>query len=255
MIPSVDILTSPISLGSFDECVRRILSLGKLHQSSFTCCANVHMVVEAYKDPSFESVLAAADQVTADGMPIAKGIKMMYGIDQERVAGMDMFPELLEKAEEEGLSVYLYGDTDETLSRVEEKALSEHPALKIAGTCSPPFRQLTEEEELEIVNGIRQSGAHIVFVALGCPKQERWMASHKGIVEASMVGIGNAFRTYLGVEQRAPEWMQKNSLEWLYRFIQNPRRLWKRYVSTNSLFLLLMLKNWLFAKRQAEPIL
>ena len=249
---SVDILTSPISLGSFDECIKRILSLGKLHQSSFTCCANVHMVVEAYRDPSFEEVLAAADLVTADGMPIAKGIKMIYGIDQERVAGMDMFPELLAKSEEEGLSVFLFGDTNETLTMVREKALSQHPELRIVGTCSPPFRSLSAEEELEIVDAIKQSRAHIVFVALGCPKQERWMASHKGIVEASMVGIGNAYRTYLGIEQRAPKWMQKNSLEWLYRFIQNPRRLWKRYFRTNSLFILLILKNWLSERRQTE---
>ena len=123
------------------------------------------------------------------------------------------------------------------------RAMKELPGLRIAGTCSPPFRKLTEEEMAEQARVINASGAHIVMVALGCPKQERWMAAMQGRVNAVMLGLGGAFLLYAGVDSRAPKWMRDLSLEWLYRLALEPGRLWKRYLVTNSVFLWLFLKE------------
>lgn len=243
-VESAQVIDSLISLGSFEDFVSRILAFGKRNESVYTCCANVHMVMEAHRNPALQEIINHADLVTPDGMPLAKVIQMKYGIDQERVAGMDLVPALLKRSSLEGLKVYFYGDTEEVLEQLSQKALAEYPSLQIAGMDSPPFRQLTAKEEQETITRINESGANLVFVALGCPKQEVWMARHRGLIKASMIGIGNAFRTYIGLEMRAPAWMQKASLEWAYRLIQNPRRLWKRYFVTNSLFLLLVLKKW-----------
>lgn len=249
-VESVQVIDSTISLGSFEDFVSRILAFGKRNESTYTCCANVHMVVEAHRNPALQAIVNRADLVTADGMPLAKIIQLQYRIAQERVAGMDLFPALLKQAASEGGKVYFYGDTDEVLQQLSRQALTEFPGLLISGMESPPFRQLTAEEKQATVSRINGSGAHLVFVALGCPKQETWMAEHRGLINASMVGIGNAFRTYIGLEMRAPAWMQRASLEWLYRLIQNPRRLWKRYFVTNSLFLLLAIKKWPSARRE-----
>lgn len=241
---SVQVISSLISLGSFDEFISRILASGYKNESAYTCCANVHMVVEAHRDPQLREIINKADLVTPDGMPLTQLIKLKYGIEQERVAGMDLFPAILHKASQEGLKVYFYGDEDRILRLLQDKVHMDFPDLEIVGKYSPPFRELSKSEKKRIVRWINQSGAQLLFVALGCPKQEMWMAEHRGLINASMVGIGNAFRTYLGVEMRAPSWMQKASLEWLYRLIQNPRRLWKRYFVTNTLFFLLMFKRW-----------
>lgn len=249
-VETVQVIDSAISLGSFEDFVSRILALGKRNESTYTCCANVHMVVEAHRNPDLRAIVNNADLVTADGMPLAKIIKLQYRIDQERVAGMDLFPALLKRAAREEGKVYFYGDTDEVLQQLSKQVLAEFPDLYISGMESPPFRQLTAEEKRATITRINGSGAHLVFVALGCPKQETWMAEHRGLIEASMIGIGNAFRTYIGLEMRAPAWMQRASLEWLYRLIQNPGRLWKRYVVTNSLFLLLAIRKWPLARRE-----
>jgi N-acetylglucosaminyldiphosphoundecaprenol N-acetyl-beta-D-mannosaminyltransferase len=129
------------------------------------------------------------------------------------------------------------------LDAMVKRAQLELPGLHIAGTCSPPFRTLTEQEMTEQAQVINASGAHLVMVALGCPKQERWMAAMKGRVNAVMLGLGGAFLLYAGVDSRAPKWMRDLSLEWLYRLALEPGRLWKRYLVTNSVFLWLFLKE------------
>ncbi|MEM6342858.1 MAG: WecB/TagA/CpsF family glycosyltransferase [Bacteroidota bacterium] len=239
----IPFLHTRISTGSFEDFVQEVLRLGSQRQSSYTCCVNVHMVVESRRDSSLEEAVYHADLAAPDGMPLCKVLKIKDNIEQERVAGMDLVPELLKRSAEQGLKVFFYGDTDEVLEAIKQKSQAEFSGLQIAGAYSPPFRALSEREDQEVVDMINESGADILFVALGCPKQEKWMAAHKGRVHASMLGIGNALRTYLGYEKRAPQWMQKFALEWLYRLAQNPRRLWKRYFVSNSIFLLLLLKN------------
>ena len=128
------------------------------------------------------------------------------------------------------------------LAKTHDSLKQKYPHLSIAGFYSPPFRQLTNIEEEEICNKINSSNPNLIFVVLGCPKQERWMASMKGKLNAVMIGIGGALPVFVGMQKRAPKWMQDYGLEWLFRFIQEPKRLWKRYMVTNSLFLYLIIK-------------
>ena len=242
MAERANVIGCEISLGSYEQMVDRILTLAANKQSSYVCCANVHMVVEALKDEQFHEVLNQADLATPDGAPLAKAIQWLHGIRQDRVAGMDLVPSLLAEAQTRDLSVFFLGDTDEVLDQLVSKVQQDFPRLRIVGAYSPPFRKGAPEKDETAVERVNQSGANLLFVALGCPKQEKWMAAHKGEIPACMLGIGNAFRTYLGILDRAPDWMQKASMEWLYRLYQEPGRLWKRYFITNTYFVLQMVK-------------
>jgi len=166
-------------------------------------------------------------------------------INQERVAGSDILPDLLQQLMMQGMAVYFYGGSEELLQRTEGFLKRTYPGLEIAGLYSPPFRQLSIEEEQEVITRINDSGASVVFVVLGCPKQEKWMASMKGKINAVMIGIGGALPLLVGLYKRAPRWMQANGLEWVFRLFQEPRRLFKRYALTNPLFVYLIFKEYL----------
>ena len=237
-----------VTTGSYQQFVDRIYKLAARKKSSYVCVANVHMLIEAHKDAAFAKAVNNADIVTPDGMPLAKSFKLLYGIKQPRVAGMDLLPDLLTGAVENKLPVYFYGSTDNVLLKTIEFTKNNYPELNVAGIYSPPFRALTTGEEEEIVQKINNTGAKIVFVALGCPKQENWMASMKGRINACMIGIGGALPVVVGMQKRAPMWMQKLCLEWLFRLMQEPQRLFKRYAVTNMSFLYLLLKSWVGAK-------
>lgn len=242
LLPKKRAVGIDLSVGSFAEHVRVITALGAAHRSAYVCCVNAHMCVKARMDKSFLQVVNQADLATVDGMPVLKSLNWFNGLKQERVAGNDLMPALMARAAEQGLSIYLYGGKNEVLEAITAKAAKEYPGLQIAGTCSPPFRALTTDELQKDADTINSSGAHLVFVSLGCPKQERWMASMKGKVNAAMIGLGGAFLLYAGVDTRAPKWMRDLSLEWLYRLALEPGRLWKRYFVTNSLFVWFFLK-------------
>jgi N-acetylglucosaminyldiphosphoundecaprenol N-acetyl-beta-D-mannosaminyltransferase len=210
------------------------------------------MLIEGYKKDIFQHVINQADIATPDGMPLAKAMKWLYGIKQERVAGMDLMPDLMKISEEKGLSIFLYGSTDDVLAKILSKVKSEFPTLK-CNVYSPSFRTLLDDEKNNIITMINEKNPHFVFVALGCPKQEKWMAEHRGKINSCMIGLGGAFEVYAGVKNRAPLWMQKASLEWLYRLIQDPKRLWKRYLYTNSLFVYALLKQLIYTKCLNRP--
>lgn len=236
------VLTVDISLGTFDEHVHAIGRLAGSRTSSYVCCVNAHMTMEA-RDPVFAAVVNGADMATADGMPIVKSLSYLHGIVQERVAGNDLLPALLVEAEQKGLSVFLYGGADSTLQLMLDRITKEHPALRVAGTWSPPYGPVeTMDFDAEAAR-INESGAHLVMVSLGCPKQERWMANMKDKVHGVMLGLGGAFLLYAGLDDRAPQWMRNASLEWLYRLALEPRRLWKRYLVTNTQFLFRLAKE------------
>jgi N-acetylglucosaminyldiphosphoundecaprenol N-acetyl-beta-D-mannosaminyltransferase len=236
------LLKSYITAGTFNQFVEQIFWLAENRDSSYVCFANAHMLIEAHQDKDFNSILNNADVAAPDGGPLSKLMKLLYGQHQDRVPGMDLMPRLLQEAAARGKSVYFYGSTDNVLKAVVSQAHREIPDLKVAGYYSPPFRKLSEEEDSEIVNKINAADPDLVFVALGCPKQERWMAAHKGKVKACMLGVGQAYMTYAGLEKRLPEWARNFSLEWTYRLWQEPKRLWKRYLITNSLFVMLVTK-------------
>ena len=242
------VVSVDLSSGHYDRFIEQIIELARVRISSYICVANAHMTIEAWQNPDFATVVNCADIVTPDGMPLVKSLKLLYGIEQDRVAGMDLLPGLIAEAELIGLSLFFYGSTDDVLCKITERVGHDHPGVRIAGTYSPPFRVLSEREERGIVEEINNSDANIVMVALGCPKQEIWMARHKGKINAVMLGVGGAFTVYAGTQSRAPEWMQLCSLEWLYRLCQEPRRLFKRYLVTNTLFLVLLAWEFVVAK-------
>ena len=236
------IIKSEISVDSYDNFIKKILVLPEQLNSSYICISNVHMTIEAYLDKNFCKIVNNAEIATPDGMPIAKAIKFIYGINQDRVAGMDLIEDLFKECEKLEKSIFVYGGAEITLKEMEKKALSEFQNLKIK-SYSPPFRALTEKEKETDIKMINEFNPDFVFVALGCPKQEKWMAEHKGKINSCMIGLGGAIEVYAGIKDRAPEWMQKYSLEWFYRLIQDPKRLWKRYFITNSLFIALFIKQ------------
>jgi N-acetylglucosaminyldiphosphoundecaprenol N-acetyl-beta-D-mannosaminyltransferase len=237
-----------VSTGGYQDYINQIIRLAAARTSSYVCFANVHMLMEAYQQPGFNQIVNEADIVAPDGRPLSILMRHHYGIKQQRACGMDMFTDLLNAAQQNQVSVFLYGSTPEVLETVTAKAQQEFPLLSIAGSYSPPFRPLTPEEDQAIVNTIQASGAQMVFVSLGCPKQETWMFEHRGQIAACMLGLGQAFLVYAGLEKRLPAWARDLSLEWLYRLYLEPKRLWKRYLKTNSMFLLLAGKSLLTQK-------
>lgn len=228
------------NIASYKNFIEEIINYSKKYESRYVCVANVHTLIEAYRNDNFALKVRNADIVTPDGMPIVWALRLLHGIKQERVAGMDLLPDLLLQAELKRIPVYFYGGTERMLNQTKTFIATNYPLLALTGFYSPPFRPLTVQEEEEIILKINSSGARIVFVVLGCPKQERWMANMKGRVYGTMIGIGGALPVLVGMQKRAPYWMQKSGLEWFFRLLQDPKRLWKRYFVTNSIFLYLL---------------
>ncbi|HUC81400.1 MAG TPA: WecB/TagA/CpsF family glycosyltransferase [Flavisolibacter sp.] len=237
-----------VNVGPYGAYVDTIVEKARLGESSYACVANVHMLIETHKNYDFAKLVNGASLVAPDGKPITWALRLVHNVRQDRVAGMDLLPDLLRLAEKRGLPVYFYGGTEAMLRQTEDYMKQSFPRLQVAGMYSPPFRALTSEEEDEIAARINASGAKLVIVVLGCPKQEKWMAAMKGRVQAYMVGLGGALPVLIGMQKRAPVWMQKTGFEWLYRLMQEPRRLLSRYVVTNSLFLLLFCKAYMQKK-------
>jgi N-acetylglucosaminyldiphosphoundecaprenol N-acetyl-beta-D-mannosaminyltransferase len=210
------------------------------HRSSYVCFANVHMTIEAYKSPSFREQLNNASLVVTDGKPLAVACHALYRKKQERIAGMDFMPAILERANIEGSTIFLYGSKPDVLEALKKKISGQYPSITIGGAISPPFRPLQPEEEQEHIRQINESGAQLVFVSLGCPKQEKWMATHYKKINAVLLGVGGAFPVTAGLQRRSPKWMQNLGLEWLHRLMAEPRRMFRRYFETNFAFLYLM---------------
>jgi N-acetylglucosaminyldiphosphoundecaprenol N-acetyl-beta-D-mannosaminyltransferase len=236
------VISLMVSTGSFNNMADEIISLASAAESATVCVANVHMLVEAHQDASFAEVVNNANMVTPDGMPLIWAMRLLHGVKNDRVAGMDLLPRLLSIAAEKSLPVFFYGGSQKMLDATDLYIRQNYSLLKVAGMYSPPFRPLSVEEESAVVDRINNSGARLVFVVLGCPKQEKWMNTMKGKINAAMVGVGGALPVLVGEQKRAPAWMQKNGFEWLYRLVQEPGRLWKRYFYTNTVFILLLAK-------------
>lgn len=178
-----------------------------------------------------------ADLVTPDGAPVAWMLRRQGVTGQQRINGPDLMWRYCEQAARRNEAIYLYGSSADTLQRLQHRLLHALPGLRIVGAVSPPFRPLTDEELARDIEAINASGAGTVWVSLGCPKQELWMAAQRGRINAVMVGVGAAFDYHAGTIRRAPVWMQRFGLEWFHRLASEPRRLWRRYLVTNSLFI------------------
>ncbi|HMJ67707.1 MAG TPA: WecB/TagA/CpsF family glycosyltransferase [Cyclobacteriaceae bacterium] len=246
----INIFGSVITLGSYSAFLDRIIQLAGQRIPSYVCFANVHMIVEANRDPSLRRAINQATLVAPDGKPLSVFMKTFHRVEQERVCGMDILPDLLRKAQESGRSVYFYGGEQHCLDLIQARAKKDFPKLRIAGLYSPPYRQLTAEEKAEDLDRIRNSGADLVFVSLGCPRQEKWMAESVKKLNACFLGLGQAFTVYAQLERRLPKWMRTLCLEWAFRLFQEPGRLWKRYLYTNSEFLLMTMKYAISPKQE-----
>lgn len=233
---------------TYGAAVRETVRMAASRQPAYVCFANAHMIAEAHRNPVFAQQVNAAHLVLADGMPVARAFGWLYGIRQDRVAGMDFMPSVIAAAAEANVKLYLFGSQPKTLRMITQRIGREYPNLKISGAFSPPFGKWSAENNDAYIENIRNSGAQIVLVSLGCPKQETWMAQHYQRMNAVLVGIGGVFDVYGGLRQRAPGWMQRWALEWLYRLLQEPGRMLKRYAMTNSIFIVLILRQWLALK-------
>lgn len=235
-LPSCEIFGIRVNYADYQRFVEQVISLANIRQAGYVCIANVSSVIEAHNDAGFRNVINSADFTTPDGMPLVWGLKMRGFKGARRVCGPELMPLICAKAEATGITVGFYGSSGYNLCLMKEKLKKRFPALNIVYMHSPPFRPLAREEDEREVSEIQASGARILFVGLGCPKQEEWMASHKDKIPAVMVGVGAAFDFIAGTKKRAPAWMQQSGLEWLFRLIQEPKRLWKRYLFGNAVF-------------------
>ena len=247
---TVPILGTQIDTVSWDGALRRLHVWALTRESRYVCACNVHSVVMASQYPAFQAVVNEADMATPDGAPVAWALRKLGCVGQQRINGPDLMWRYCQMAESNGQSVYFYGSTDSTLSLLLAKLKIAFPRLIVAGQYSPPFRTLTDAEDAAVAERINTSGAGVVFVSLGCPKQELWMAAHRGKIKAVMIGVGAAFDYHAGTIRRAPLWMQNAGLEWLYRLASEPGRLWKRYLVTNSIYMVkVVLPLIMFGKR------
>lgn len=228
---------------SFAESLDKVMDWGLAHRPAYVCFANVHMTIEAHEDVSFREKVNQANLVLADGKPVAVAGKLLYGKKQERIAGMDFMPAVLAKANEQKARIFLYGSTQQVLDALREKIKAEFEHVEVAGAITPPFRPPTTDELSADIRRINDSGAHLVMVSLGCPKQEKWMSAHSEKINAVLLGVGGAFAVTAGLQKRSPVWMQRMGLEWLHRLLQEPSRLFKRYFITNTKFIFLLIKE------------
>jgi N-acetylglucosaminyldiphosphoundecaprenol N-acetyl-beta-D-mannosaminyltransferase len=229
----------PVTALTFEGYVEHIIHWADLRLSKVVCVANVHMLTEARGDRWLSSVLHQADLVTPDGMPLVWMLKLLRRKPQDRAAGMDLLLSTCREAQRSGIPVFFVGSEQQVLDRMRVRLHREFPDLIVGGMEPLPFGNLPlpEEPERQVIEKIKASRSGVVFVSLGCPKQEKWMASHQGEIPAVMIGIGGVFPIYAGLLSHAPRVMREAGLEWLYRLIQEPRRLWMRYARTIPPFL------------------
>jgi N-acetylglucosaminyldiphosphoundecaprenol N-acetyl-beta-D-mannosaminyltransferase len=224
---------------SYADATTRIMDWAKAGRSSYVCASNVHMVMETYDSKTFAQVVNQADLVTPDGMPLVWGLRALGLKNAARVCGPELTLTVCEAAAHSNVPIALYGGTEESLVAFTTFLQDKFPTIKIACQISPPFRPLTAAEDASYTQQLAASGAGVLFVGIGCPRQEKWMAEHHGLIPAVMLGVGAAFDFHSGRVKQAPQWMQKVGLEWFFRLLMEPKRLWKRYFKHNPRFVFL----------------
>jgi len=233
------VLGMRVDATSYEDASRRVARWARDGRSAYVCVATVHMIMEAFDSSAFQRVVNGADLVTSDGRPLVWALRSLGVRDATQVRGTDLTAHVVELAAREGIPIGLYGGTPdllETFARILER---RYPGVRVVCRIAPPFRPLTPEEDETVTGEILSSGARLLFVGIGCPKQERWMEAHKERIPAVMLGVGAAFDFHTGRVRQAPGWMQVAGLEWLFRLLMDPRRLWKRYARHNPRFVVL----------------
>lgn len=238
--PVVRLLGSPVHATSHARAAARILDWAGRRESRMVCFADIHVLMRAFDAAGYRALLEGADLVCPDGMPLVWSLRRRGAPGQERVAGPDFTLTICRAARDAGIPIGIHGGRPEVVQALTRVLPARFPGLEIAYAASPPFRPLAREEEDAVVDEINASGARILLVGLGCPKQELWMAAHRGRVRTVMLGVGAAFDFHAGRVRRAPRIMQEAGLEWLFRLAMEPRRLWRRYAQHGPRFAALM---------------
>lgn len=231
------ILNTNINVTNMDEVIQTLIDSLETKRGDYICVANVHTTVMAFRDESYRKIQNESWMSLPDGKPLSMVSKRRGYENAGRVPGPDLMPKVFEISKEKKYRHFFYGSTEKTLVKLKEKIHEKYPYLDIVGMYSPPFRKLNNEEDKNIISMINETKPDFVWVALGAPKQEIWMAEHKNKINAIMIGVGAAFDFEAGTVKRAPKWMQELCLEWLHRIMQDPKRLIPRYVNTNATFL------------------
>lgn len=247
----VTVLKMQTDVTSLEGAVRKIEQLQSNPMGSYICLSNVHMCMESFDSSEFEGVVNSADLVLPDGLPIAKAQKFLGAVGSKQVRGQDLMNAVCLMAVNKGMRIGLYGGSDmSVLERVDQVLKTQFPGLDVAYKFSPPFRALSDAEDSSIVSEITDAGVDVLFVGIGCPKQEKWMAVHKADLSCVMLGVGAAFDFISGSKSHAPRWLQRIGLEWFFRLCSEPTRLWKRYLIQNPRFIYHLICQFLSAAQR-----
>ncbi|MGZ0706952.1 WecB/TagA/CpsF family glycosyltransferase [Coraliomargarita sp. W4R53] len=238
VLQSRNVIGQRLDATSYEDATQRVIAWGKAACSVYVCVTNVHVVMEGWDSADYSQIINDGSLITPDGMPLVWALRLLGVTSATRVYGPDLTLHICEAAVGEGLPIALYGGTDESLQDFIQVLHARFPGIEVACAIAPPFRPLTDAEDAAYTREIEESGARILFVGIGCPKQEQWMAAHKGRLNMPMLGVGAAFDFHSGRVAQSPAWMQQLGLEWLFRFSREPKRLWRRYVIHNPRFIL-----------------
>jgi N-acetylglucosaminyldiphosphoundecaprenol N-acetyl-beta-D-mannosaminyltransferase len=238
MSNSCTVISMDVDVTNIEAALSQVETLANSKSGSYVCVSNVHMCMEVFDSSDFESVVNNADLVIPDGRPLSWAQRLLGHSDAEQVRGQDIMNTICQQSGTKNLNIGLYGgSSDELLQQVIIELKSSYPDINITFSYSPPFRPLTDEEDQGIIQKINDSNVNVLFVGIGCPKQERWMAEHKDPLSCVMLGVGAAYDFIAGSKKHAPRWMQRVGLEWLFRLCSEPQRLWKRYLQQNPRFI------------------
>ena len=241
MRDSVQILSTRVRPMRVDEAVRLVCQWATGRVARAVCAGNVHMLMEAHNNPGFAGTLAAADLIVCDGRPLVWAARLQGFRDAHQCRGLDLMMAVCELARSDGLSIGLYGAEPSVSDEVRRRLQMRYPRLDVTYCWSPPFRELTRDENAAVVEDLLDVGPDILFVSLGCPRQELWMLAHRDQLHCVMLGVGAAFDMIAGRVAVAPRWMQRAGLEWVFRLAYEPGRLWRRYARHNSAFVALII--------------
>jgi len=251
-----NILGMGVDVSSFEDSLFKIRNWAKSsnEHGKYVCLSNVHMCMEAYDSKLFQGVVNNANLVLADGKPIYWAQKLLGASSAEQIRGTELSLKVCAQAALDNIPIGLYGGSPSVLIKLNNELKALYPEINIVCKISPPYRPLTPEEDNKIVNEINASGAKILLVGLGCPKQEIWMADHVLKVNCVMLGVGAAFDFITGEKRTAPKLISNLGLEWFLRFACEPRRLWKRYLKHNPRYMVFFFKQWCFQKYSSKNI-
>lgn len=248
MIPSKKILSTKINLATYNSVVDYTIINAKQGNRKFITASAVHLIMESHDQPSVRKALDKANIITPDGVPLVWSLNLLGAKNQRRVYGPELMLRICLAASHEGIPVGLYGGMANHMNALKNNLYKNSQHLKINYANSPPFRLPTKEEEQKTIEEINKSGVKILFVGLGCPKQELWCSNNLGKIDAVLVSVGAAFDFHSGRVKQAPSWVQTIGMEWVFRLIMEPSRLWKRYLKHNPRFLVLVAKQILLYK-------